>query len=405
MAITQVLRSRGDDPSRSQRRSKDFTERLSERMDILLKGLQVAETVHGFVVDDEKDTLNKLRQAQIKQLERQERGITTAPERAAMQAKGFDIKEVERPAGPQPAEGRMDPGFIKATIAPGSTLLEGVRGQQFEAKFIGPPGKTPRVGTKLLKDVIDPKTGKRSVMIVEDKPGVFQAADELEKPEDERQKNKDINAETRALRKDYQGSSSTSPTRLTERAVQEFGRLEKLINSPDAKGGAKDIAIIKIFEKTLDPTSAIRESEFAIQRAAGSWDEQVKAWIGSVISGQKLDENMRQRILQTARLDLMSRLEGQSIRDKQWRTIIEANPLDVDADLVINPLFQHSMTVIGRDIEKSREKLKQMPGATPGAGGTPYQQKRNQRKQDLLKGLQEKTLPQSTWDRLKKIFE
>ena len=59
MAITQVLRSRGDDP---QRPGKDANERLAERMDILLKGLTIAEKAHGiFTSGDEKKALEERR--------------------------------------------------------------------------------------------------------------------------------------------------------------------------------------------------------------------------------------------------------------------------------------------------------------------------------------------------------
>jgi hypothetical protein len=63
---------------------------------------------------------------------------------------------------------------------------------------------------------------------------------------------------------------------------------------------AGDMAALYAFVKLLDPTSVVRESEFATAAASGSWGDQVKNAVEKVVSGQRLTPEQRADFLKQA---------------------------------------------------------------------------------------------------------
>jgi len=64
--------------------------------------------------------------------------------------------------------------------------------------------------------------------------------------------------------------------------------------------GASDIAMVYGFMKMLDPTSVVREGEFATAANAGGIPDRVRAMYNNVINGQRLAPNVRAEFMQQA---------------------------------------------------------------------------------------------------------
>ena len=64
--------------------------------------------------------------------------------------------------------------------------------------------------------------------------------------------------------------------------------------------GASDIAMVYSFMKMLDPTSVVREGEFATAENAGGVPQQIQSLYNKVINGQRLAPEVRQQFVQQA---------------------------------------------------------------------------------------------------------
>jgi hypothetical protein len=87
------------------------------------------------------------------------------------------------------------------------------------------------------------------------------------------------------LRDDY---NQLSKTFIGVRDAHQ--RVMASANDPSAAG---DLALIFNYMKVLDPTSVVRESEFAQAARTGAFGERIKAAVESVVSGKRLSDNIR----------------------------------------------------------------------------------------------------------------
>jgi hypothetical protein len=79
-----------------------------------------------------------------------------------------------------------------------------------------------------------------------------------------------------------------------KQALQGYNRLKSSLQAGDAFG---DIAAIFGFMKMLDPTSVVREGEFAVASSAGGLFERMKIIMQQAENGQRLTPEMRQEIM------------------------------------------------------------------------------------------------------------
>jgi hypothetical protein len=79
-----------------------------------------------------------------------------------------------------------------------------------------------------------------------------------------------------------------------KQALQGYNRLKSSLEAGDAFG---DIAAIFGFMKMLDPTSVVREGEFAVASSAGGLFERMKIIMQQADNGQRLTPEMRQEIM------------------------------------------------------------------------------------------------------------
>lgn len=66
------------------------------------------------------------------------------------------------------------------------------------------------------------------------------------------------------------------------------------------KNGAADIALVFAFMKTLDPTSTVREGEFAAAARSGSFGDTIQNIVSKIESGEILTDEQRANFVETA---------------------------------------------------------------------------------------------------------
>ena len=107
---------------------------------------------------------------------------------------------------------------------------------------------------------------------------------------------------------------TASPTQIFERENKlrdEFQRLtadfrvvqnsyENLYESSKKPTGAGDMSLLYSYVRLLDPTSVVRESEFAQAAASGSFGERVQGAVGRVLSGERLPDSLRNDFVREA---------------------------------------------------------------------------------------------------------
>ncbi len=88
-------------------------------------------------------------------------------------------------------------------------------------------------------------------------------------------------------------------------AVKDYGvaqaGFQKVMAAAKSPSPAGDVALIFGFMKILDPTSVVREGEFATAQNSGSVPTQVQALYNKVRTGERLTEAQRADFVQTAR--------------------------------------------------------------------------------------------------------
>jgi hypothetical protein len=119
-------------------------------------------------------------------------------------------------------------------------------------------------------------------------------------------------------------------TRLTPdfRTVQtSFNNIEAAARS---NTGAGDMSMLYSFVKLLDPTSVVRESEFAMAAASGSLGERMQGAVGRILSGERLPDSLRNSFLAEAQnLYTNNRRNYDRIAD-QYRGIAERYGIPVE---------------------------------------------------------------------------
>ena len=118
------------------------------------------------------------------------------------------------------------------------------------------------------------------------------------------------------------------------RTVSEgYGRVQAGAGS---KTGAGDIAVVYGFMKLLDPTSVVREGEFATAENTSGVPAQVVAWYNRVLSGARLPEETRQQFVEMAGTLFEQKQKEMSALDARFGDIAKA--FNIDPSQIIMPL-------------------------------------------------------------------
>jgi rRNA processing protein Krr1/Pno1 len=152
------------------------------------------------------------------------------------------------------------------------------------------------------------------------------------------------------LRDDY---NQLSKTFILVRDAHQ--RVMASANDPSAAG---DLALIFNYMKVLDPTSVVRESEFAQAAQTGAFGERIKAAVQKVISGERLSDATRRDFLDRSERLYQAAEQNQSDLENRFKGISERS--GVNPENVIIP-YRTSKP------KKKEEPKPQAPTASPNA--------------------------------------
>lgn len=145
-------------------------------------------------------------------------------------------------------------------------------------------------------------------------------------------------------------------TRLTGdyRVVRDaFSNIETAARS---QTGAGDMSMLYSFVKLLDPTSVVRESEFATAAASGSYGERIQGAVQRIISGERLPDSLRNAFLAEAQNIYRTQTRTYQQTEQTYRDLATRNQID-PANVVLPFAPQ------------SQPAQVPMPGGIPGPGG------------------------------------
>lgn len=117
----------------------------------------------------------------------------------------------------------------------------------------------------------------------------------------------------------------------------------RMLASSKGNTGASDIAMVYGFMKMLDPTSVVREGEYATAANAGGIPERVRLMYNNAIEGRKLDPVVREQFLQEGSRQYAAALERFRASQTQTRKLAQqygADPSRVAIDLT-NGVFPY----------------------------------------------------------------
>jgi len=109
-----------------------------------------------------------------------------------------------------------------------------------------------------------------------------------------------------------------------------------------APTGAGDMSLLYNYVKLLDPTSVVRESEFAAAAASGSFGERVQTAVNKVMTGQRLSTDLRKDFITEANnLYKAQKAGADRIKDQYTNMAKRAklNPEDVIVDYAASPVL------------------------------------------------------------------
>lgn len=125
-----------------------------------------------------------------------------------------------------------------------------------------------------------------------------------------------------ALRKDFQ-----TVTKDYRGVRDAYARVNASARDPSPAG---DMALIFNFMKILDPGSVVRESEFALAAASGSYGERMKAAVNQITNGEKLSDVMRQDFVSRAQGLFNERSSQYTKTEGQFRNTAKSYGMNVD---------------------------------------------------------------------------
>ena len=98
---------------------------------------------------------------------------------------------------------------------------------------------------------------------------------------------------------------------------------KRLVDAADRKTAAGDMALIFGFMKTQDPTSTVREGEFATAENARGWSDVVRASYNKAKDGTRLVSEQRADFLQTAGMQYLGQVAEQRSRRDEYQSLAD----------------------------------------------------------------------------------
>lgn len=158
-----------------------------------------------------------------------------------------------------------------------------------------------------------------------------------------------------AIRKEYNASPVTKDTMLRR---MQWGNIDTVPDTMPERSPADDIKMIFSYMKMLDPTSTVREGEFATAQNAGAVDDKIYNLYNNVVRGNRLNDSQIKEFKQSAFSLYQSQAEQQKAVDERYINIARQLDPQVRPELVIDP----SLTRLPSRQAPARQK-KQIPPA------------------------------------------
>lgn len=112
-----------------------------------------------------------------------------------------------------------------------------------------------------------------------------------------------------------------------DEALLGFEKVQKAAMA-DEPTGATDIALIFGYMKVIDPTSVVREGEFATAENAGGIGSKLRNLYNKVVEGQRLSQDVRNDFVTAARTQFQPYLDMQKSVESRYTNLSEAYSLD-----------------------------------------------------------------------------
>lgn len=120
-------------------------------------------------------------------------------------------------------------------------------------------------------------------------------------------------------------SEYTTASKPFEELRQHWTRLNAAHQQKDGPG---DIALVYSFMKMLDPTSVVREGEFATAQNAGGVPDQIMQMYNRALQGERLPDNVRDGFLQQGARQFDGIARNQVEVEQRYRQLAQANMLN-----------------------------------------------------------------------------
>ncbi len=196
---------------------------------------------------------------------------------AAIDDPRFDIDEEDRSSF-------MDPNARKAVIGK-------VKGKEYADNFFG--GQQEK--TKFQQG-----SGKMAGHVFNPDDGTFSINPEIKNKIDAAKENPDLGfKDIQGLNKDF--TSLTQDTKLIRNTAKDLSKLSKMVGTDGNVSGPSSIAMVFKFMKALDPTSVVRESEFATAENSSGVPENMRNLYNKLMSGGKLGPKQVDEFVSTAK--------------------------------------------------------------------------------------------------------
>ena len=105
---------------------------------------------------------------------------------------------------------------------------------------------------------------------------------------------------------------------------------ENIRSAAKANDGAGDMSLLYNYVRLLDPTSVVRESEFAAAAASGSFGERVQGAVQRVLSGARMPETLRESFIREGRNLYDNQLRSHNDIADKYETLAKRNGLEPD---------------------------------------------------------------------------
>lgn len=170
---------------------------------------------------------------------------------------------------------------------------------------------------------------------------------------------------------------SGNKTTLRSSEMLEALRGIEILAAKPGDFGSADIALLTRFMKIIDPGSSVKGDEFRNAETAGGWGKAASLFFNKVKTGQRVDDEVRQDFLNSAKNLMRGQLKVQNTIDETYRGIARDDGLNEDR--VVLPIF--------RDLDKQLTEESKAKPKSSGSSGTNRSPIKDMTREQLLKEL------------------